>query len=93
MSPSCRNDGVNKYIFIVPRKEFKSVLDCKNRKNNAIQSAIKSFFEWISNPGAIHKNGMQSGFCNLAIAILMMPDYTLTGLWKADQLHIEILVN
>ena len=58
----------------MPGKDCKSGLDCKNRKHDAIQSAIKSsFLEWISNPGAIHQKGMQSGFCNPAIAILMMP--------------------
>ena len=33
------------------------------------------FLEWISNPGAIHQKGMQSGFCNPAITILPMPDH------------------
>ena len=53
---------------------MQSGLDCKNWKYDAIQSAIKScFLEWISNPGAIHQKGMQSGFCNPAITILPMP--------------------
>ena len=33
------------------------------------------FLKRISNPGAIHQKGMQSRFCNPAIAILMMPGY------------------
>ena len=61
-------------VFIVPEQDCKFGLDCKNQKHGAIQPAIKSYFwEWISNPGAIHQKGMQSGFRNPAIAILPMP--------------------
>ena len=68
-----------------PRKGLQSGLDCKNWKYDAIQSAIKScFLEWISNPGAIHQKGMQSGFCNPAITILPMPVY-----YKLEKFNIE----
>ena len=44
----------------------------KSKACNQIRNQIL-FLEWISNPGAIHQKGMQSGFCNPAIAILPMP--------------------
>ena len=49
---------------------------------NQIRNQIL-LLERISNPGAIHQNGMQSGFCYPAIAILMMPDW--------NRMHIILL--
>ena len=69
-----RKYQVWKFIFIVPGKDCKCRLDCKNGKHDAVQCTIKYIFlEWILNPDAIHQEGMQSGFCNPAIAIRMMP--------------------
>ena len=34
----------------------------QNQNHGAVQTANKSSFKWISNPGAIHQKGMQS--CN-----------------------------
>ena len=71
--------GMRIYIYF-SRKGLQIRIGLQNRKHDAIQSAIKSsFLEWISNPGAIHQKGMQSGFCNPAIAILMMPDDTIVS--------------
>ena len=54
-------------MFIVPAKDCKFGLGCKNKKHDAIQSAIKfSFLEWISNPGATYQKKCNPDFksCN-----------------------------
>ena len=53
-------------IFIVPEKERKSRLDCKNRKDDAIQSAIKSSF-WKGFQIQVQSTKKE---CNLDLAIL-----------------------
>ena len=44
----------------------------QSEKHDTIQSAMDTL-QWILNPGAIHQEGMQSGFCNPASAILIKP--------------------
>ena len=50
--------------------------------------------EWISNPGAIHQKGMQSGFCNPAITILPMPEFELSQItWHICLINSVIITD